>query len=143
MNITRLLASLRDSRSGEGLRLRLYADTAGKLTIGYGHNLTDGGISQTVAEQLLLEDVAAAVGQLRINLPWSLTLDDVRARVYIELAFNMGIDALLGFHKMHAAAQAGDWLTAHNELLDSKWATQVQPARRDRLASMLLTGTEL
>lgn len=142
MNLDRLAVDIKDSRSGEGRRLFPYTDTAGKTTIGFGHNLTDDGIPAEIAEALYQHDVAQAIGLLSQVLPWTLTLDDVRARVFVELAFNMR-GRLLTFKKMLAAAEAHDWHGAYLELLDSLWSRQVQPARRDRLASMLLTGEEL
>ena len=44
----------------EGLRLKPYKDSVGKLTIGYGRNLDDVGISQEEAEILFSADVAQA-----------------------------------------------------------------------------------
>jgi lysozyme len=41
----------------EGLRLKPYRCTAGKLTIGIGRNLDDCGISQTEAYVLLENDI--------------------------------------------------------------------------------------
>ena len=41
----------------EGLRLKPYRCTAGKLTIGIGRNLDDCGISQTEAYLLLENDI--------------------------------------------------------------------------------------
>ena len=50
MDTDKLLSDLvRD----EGLRLRPYADTVGKTTIGVGRNLTDVGISHDEALALL------------------------------------------------------------------------------------------
>ena len=42
----------------EGLRLKPYQDTIGKLTIGYGRNLDDRGISKEEAEYLLRNDIS-------------------------------------------------------------------------------------
>ena len=44
----------------EGLRLFPYADTVGKLTIGFGRNLTDIGISRDEADALLTNDLDRA-----------------------------------------------------------------------------------
>jgi len=40
----------------EGIRLFPYQCSADKLTIGYGRNLEDNGISEHEAEQMLLTD---------------------------------------------------------------------------------------
>lgn len=48
----------------EGLRLKPYKDTVGKLTIGIGRNLDDKGISRKEAFALLDNDIAEVVRQL-------------------------------------------------------------------------------
>ena len=55
-NRTTLITDL-EGPSGEGLRLKPYVDTAGKLSIGVGRNLDDKGISKTEADFLLADDL--------------------------------------------------------------------------------------
>jgi lysozyme len=45
--------------------------------------------------------------------------------VLLDMAYNMGINSLLGFKRMFAALDVGDWDRAATELLDSKYARQV------------------
>jgi hypothetical protein len=45
----------------EGLRLKPYRDTVGKLTIGFGRNLEEKGISQLEAEFLLYQDIEQSI----------------------------------------------------------------------------------
>ena len=45
------------TKLAEGLSLKPYRCPAGKLTIGYGHNLEANGISEEIANQLLHEDL--------------------------------------------------------------------------------------
>src|ERR1019366_7002387 len=106
-------------RLAEGLRLKPYTDTTSHLTIGYGHDLTDDGISPVIAEWLLNDDLVAAQSGLQAAWPTLSTLDDVRQRSFIELAFNLGIHGLLLFPKMLHAAAVGDWHTAAQELVNS------------------------
>ena len=40
-------------------------------------------------------------------------------------AYNMGVPRLMGFKRMLAAVERGDWPRAKVEALDSKWAEQV------------------
>ncbi|MBP5593653.1 MAG: hypothetical protein J6X75_05780, partial [Clostridia bacterium] len=44
------------TKLAEGLRLKPYRCPAGKLTIGYGRNIEDMGISETEAEMLFDND---------------------------------------------------------------------------------------
>lgn len=66
-------------------------------------------------------------------------LNEPRRAVLVDLCFNPGPTKLAGFHHMISAIQAGDWQTAHDELLDSAYAGQVH-SRADTNALVLLTG---
>ena len=130
---------LSDLERDEGLRLKPYHDTVGKLTIGIGRNLDDVGISEAEARAMLAADVARTDAALRVKLPWVFDLDPVRASVVRNLAFNMGVAALLTFTRTLGALQAHDYATAATMLLQSRYAQQVG-ARAQRLADMLRTG---
>lgn len=126
-------------RRDEGVRLKPYTDTVGKLTIGVGRNLTDVGITPEEAAFLLDNDIATALGSLATK-PWFNSLDPVRQRVLVNLCFNLGINGLLGFHRMIAALIQKDYERAAHELETSKLARQTGQ-RNVRLAHMLRTGT--
>lgn len=71
---------------------------------------------------------------------WWPTLDDIRASVVVELAFNLGIAGLLHFPNMLSAIGKKDWPTAQSELLDSDAAREL-PARYHALSLLLLNGS--
>ena len=119
----------------EGLRLKPYRDSVGKLTIGYGRNLDDRGITKDEAALLLAHDLADAWNDVENAFPWSRHLSEPRMGVLVNMCF-MGIGRLRGFVKMLAAMEAGDWEAAAREMLDSKYARQVG-ARADRLAQQV------
>jgi lysozyme len=123
----------------EGLRLHLYTCTAGKTSIGIGRNLTDRGISQAEAMYLLANDINETEADLRQSWPIFASLDDVRQRVILNMAFNLGIVKFLRFRKMMAAIAAKNYVAAAAEMRGSLWASQVG-ARADRLAEMMETG---
>lgn len=125
----------------EGLRLKPYTDSVGKLTIGVGRNLTDVGISQEEATYLLHTDVARTITDLDRSIPWWDSLDGVRARVLVNMAFNMGVLGLLTFTNTLNMIHAGRYGDAADEMLASLWAKQVGP-RALRLAEMMRTGQE-
>ncbi len=110
----------------EGLRLKPYRCTAGKLTIGIGRNLDDCGISQTEAYVLLENDIQNCEKQLLDEIPEIYNaMDEVRKSVLLNMCFNLGIGGLLGFNNTLAYIAAGDWERAANGMLASKWAKQV------------------
>lgn len=120
----------------EGIRLKPYTDSVGKLTIGIGRNLDDRGISLLEAKQLLENDIAAVVEELDNRLGWWKGLSEPRQRALANMAFNMGVPRLLGFEKMLRALEAGDGEKAALEALDSRWARQVGD-RAQRIAELL------
>ena len=124
----------------EGLRLKPYHCTAGKLTIGYGRNLDDCGISQTEAYVLLKNDIQNCEKQLLDEIPEIYNgLDEVRKSVLLNMCFNMGIKGLLSFKNTLAFIKAGDWERAANGMLASKWAKQVGK-RAIELSEMMRKG---
>ncbi|AOJ09671.1 glycoside hydrolase family protein [Burkholderia mayonis] len=122
----------------EGRKPRIYTDTVGKVSGGIGRNLTDKGFRDSEIDLMYENDRAEAEAWLDRNLPWWRSLDPVRQRVLMNMAFNMQ-GRLLGFRNFLAAAQRGDWNRAAVEMLDSLWARQVG-GRATRLADMMRAG---
>src|SRR5207249_6228852 len=92
----------------EGLRLKPYTDTGGKLTIGCGRNLTDGGISTGEAMYLLDNDISGLLTYLTHVYPWFAGLTPERQFSVVDVAFNVGRTGLAHFPKMIAAVERGD-----------------------------------
>jgi lysozyme len=125
----------------EGVRLKPYVDTIGKITIGCGRNLTDVGISYAEAMLLLDDDIDAAVRDLA-GFPWFPPLDDVRQRVIVSMRFQMGAVGFRKFKATIAAVESGDYVKAAEQMLRSKWAREQAPLRARRLARMMATGVD-
>lgn len=123
----------------EGLRLKPYQDTVGVWTVGYGHNL-NVPISQRAAWQILRDDVEDARNDCLHAFPWFLELSEQRQHAMIDLMFNMGLHRLSGFKKFLAAMELGQYDTAADELVDSRWYEQVK-RRGPKIVSMI-RGTE-
>jgi len=115
---------LEQLKKHEGFRSKPYICTAGKLTIGYGRNLDDVGISQSEAENLLSNDIYAAIRELD-KYPWAASLDQVRFDAMVNFMFNVGASTFSKFEKMIAAMEAKHYERASMELLNSLYAKQV------------------
>lgn len=124
----------------EGFRNKPYVDTVGKTTIGWGHNLTDRGISPSIAEAMFQEDCQAAMMDVGREMVWVMGLDDARKGVLYEMCFQLGISRLMGFKNMLAACHAKDYITAAAEMLNSKWASEDSPTRAINLATIMKDG---
>jgi lysozyme len=159
----------------EGVKLRPYLDTDENWTLGVGYNVTARGlddferiigrtldwspfgldptapqpdlITRDEALEVLRADIVRVDQATRVYFPEYASLDPIRQRVCLDLAFNLGFRAL-GFKNTIAAVKQHDWSTAARELFKSKWAYQVGDGpggrydRADRLAHMLLTGQD-
>jgi len=138
----------------EGLRLKPYRCTAGKLTIGIGRNLDDRGISQKEAYAMLERDIQDCEQWLIDEIPEIYNkLDEVRQSVLLNMCISipqsrfaplrepcyLGIKGLLGFNNTLAFIGAGDWERAANGMLASKWAKQVG-MRAIELSEMMRKG---
>lgn len=133
-------AALRESvMRHEGLRLTPYHDTVGKITIGYGRNLADVGISRAEAVTLLDHDLERAEVDCRKALPWIDAISGPRQAVLIEMCFNIGLTRLLAFTNTLKCVRDGRYDEAATAMLSSKWAQQVGE-RAKTLASQMRTG---
>ena len=138
-------AALRDPllwlqlKAHEGLRLKPYRDSVGKLTIGVGRNLDDVGLREGEAMFLCFCDVAVVEQALDARLPWWRSLDGPRRAVLIDMGFNMGVGTVCGFTDTLAAVKAGCFGDAAQSMLRSRWAGQVG-RRAATLSRMMRTG---
>ena len=122
----------------EGLRLKPYKCTAGKVSIGYGRNLDDMGISEVEAMVLLRHDIERCYDELNV-FSWFADLDQVRQEALIDMLFNLGLPTFLEFKKTLKFVAEGKYSQAAEEMLRSKWADQVGDRARE-IAYMVDTG---
>lgn len=126
----------------EGEVLHAYRDGEGYWTIGVGHLIDKrrgGGISQRISRLILEEDVESCKWEVHVRFPWFNGLNLARQGVMLNMAFNLGIAGLSGFHNFLSCMGAGDWEGAAQEMLRSKWAAQVGE-RAERLAAQVRSG---
>lgn len=110
----------------ESCSLKPYHCPAKKLTIGYGRNLDDNGISKFEAELLLENDLSDVKLELEDKLKFFHELDDIRQNVVIEMAYNMGVPKFLNFKNTLKYLKEKDFLNASIEMLNSKWHRDFQ-----------------
>jgi lysozyme len=134
----------------EGVRLLAYDDGSrlalkpgrilmGHPTIGVGRALDVRGISAEESDSLLGHDIDAFTLGLTQAYPWFVVLDDVRQRVLLNMAFNLGLAGLSEFHDTLTYIADGRYDLAARAMEDSLWYRQVG-ARAKRLADMMRTG---
>jgi len=123
----------------EGLRLKPYRCTAGKLTIGYGRNLDDRGISLAEAEYLFDNDFREVEAQARTLVSNFAQLSENCQAVLIDMTFNMGIEGMRKWVNTLAFIEKGDFKAAAYNMSRSLWAKQV-PNRAKELIKIMEEG---
>ena len=143
----------------EGLELLPYEDSLGIDTIGIGRNLKHRGLSEAElgyigkdlsdifewgitkeqAYYLAKNDIEIVEKEVCKAHPCVLELDEIRQRIIIDMAFNMGVPRLGKFKKMWKAIEEENFEEAKIQMLDSRWANQVGN-RAVRLSNAMETG---
>ena len=123
----------------EGLELKPYKDTMGKLTIGVGRNLDDRGITEAIAMQMLDEDVEMSFNAACAIFSCFKDFSMSRQLAIVNMLFNLGETRFRKFEKMIAAINKNDWSEASAQAMASGWGMQV-PNRARRIANLLRDG---
>ena len=106
----------------EGLKLFPYKCPAGRLTIGYGHNLQDNGLSKSACEYILYDDIDEAKRNLRtiFGNEFFESLKDSKKIALIDMMFNLGMIKFLTFKRFIFAVETQNWENASYEIIHSK-----------------------
>ncbi len=124
----------------EGLKLKPYRCSSGKLTIGVGRNLDNKGITKKEAKLLLKNDVQECLSDLKKIFNDSKkgfnTLPIFVQIVLIDMRFNLGHTGFLSFKKMITAIKEHEFYQASLEIEDSLYYHQVGK-RADNLIKMM------
>ena len=98
-------------------------------------------LTKDEGEWLLRGRVKARIGTLAQLLRtqavnFEVLPSDVRLAL-ANMSYQMGASGVMRFRLMVKAIKAGDWKTAANEALDSKWARKDTPERAGRVAALI------
>lgn len=125
-------------KEAEGFSAKVYKCPAGKLTIGYGHNIEanplteeqeqllnpDGTITKENASKLLYMMLPKYEDGARDLVDFDV-LDDVRRAVCIDLTYNLGEGGFSEFRNTRRFINQGDFEKAAENLKMSRWYKQV------------------
>lgn len=122
----------------EGKSYTVYIDSVGLRSVGYGRCIDRVPFSQDEIDLMFENDFRRAQDAAETFFVYS-QLNRARRGVLVEMCYQMGPGGVETFAKFLDAAMAGDYDTAADEMLDSKWARQT-PARARALAKMFREG---
>ena len=129
----------------EGFVNKIYKDSLGFATIGYGHLVTkedsyEEGVEYT--EEELSKQFDSDFTRAGLNAEMLLKDNEISTIqwdakcVLIEMVFQLGIGGVGKFKKMWAALQKEDNGEASFQMMDSRWATQT-PSRAKSLSEIM------
>lgn len=133
----------------EGFSKNIYKDSLGKDTVGYGFLLEalsedelalNNGVAEPMSKEAANKILDLKLKKLKKEvlaaLPWLEDLEPEVKDVVFEMAYQMGINGMLGFKKSLSEIKNKNYALASENLLRSKWALQT-PARAAALANKL------
>ena len=129
----------------EGFRNKVYKDTEGFRTIGWGHKVvhTDDFIDGKEYSEEELQDVfdkdlnhAIGLGKQLMEEHQVEDLPEKAQHVITEMCFQLGKGGVSKFKNMWKALQEGNFIGASYEMLDSKWNKQT-PNRCKKLSDVM------
>ena len=126
----------------EGFVPKIYRDSLGYATIGYGHlvlptdHFQDGvEYSEKELNEVFEKDFQNALDNAN-KLIGDIPLVYQAKEVICEMVFQLGIGGVSKFKNMWKALEEGDYYTASVEMLDSRWAKQT-PKRAESLSNIM------
>jgi len=123
------MSLLENIKAHEGFRDHIYKDSIGKPTVGYGFLVSalsldelklNGGkaepMSREVAEKILNLKVARLRKRVPECLPWLASKPQGVQDTILEMAYQLGLAGLMGFHHTLSCIEASDYAQAARNL---------------------------
>ena len=123
------MSLIENIKAHEGFSARIYKDSVGKPTVGYGFLVSalspdelklNGGkvepMSKEVAEKILNLKVARLRKRVPECLPWLASKPQGVQDTILEMAYQLGLAGLMGFHHTLSCIEAGDYAQAARNL---------------------------
>lgn len=129
-----------DLKGDEGWRPFAYQDHLDNWTIGYGFLVDErkgGRLPESIGRAWLLHLVTEIWAELTRREPWILHQPDDVQRALGNMAYQMGVDGVLGFRNTLSLLKSGQRVAAGIEALDSDWARNQTPRRARRVAALM------
>ena len=127
----------------EGFRNKVYKDTLGKKTIGFGHlcvedHWVDGWTYSDVELNKVFDKDFKKAKDGASKLYDGCEISDTAKEIIIEMVFQLGPTGVSKFKNMWAALKESppNYKQASSEMLDSRWAKQT-PSRAKELSNIM------
>lgn len=135
-----------DLKIDEGFRSKPYYCHLKFPTIGYGIRIGPKNapldqyqftVKENVAEAWLKSEVLDRYDRLCKRIPWYEFAPHTVQRVLLNMAYQLGVDGVLGFKDTLRLLERKEYKAASLEMLDSKWAKIDTPGRAQKLSNSI------
>ena len=120
----------------EGFRDKVYKDSLGIDTIGYGFAIKDLVLDKDIAETILRRKLDSLIERVNKRFAFVKDLPEAGQDVIYEMCYQMGVSGVSKFKKTLLYLENKEFKMASKEMLDSRWARQT-PNRANRLSDII------
>ena len=120
----------------EGFRDKVYKDTLGIDTIGYGFAIKDLVLEEDICDIILDRKLKDLISKVDKKFPFVKGLPEKGREVVYEMCYQLGVNGFSKFKRTISYLQLGDYSSASREMLESKWHRQT-PNRSQRLSDII------
>ena len=117
----------------EGYVSRVYKDSLGIDTIGYGFAIKDLNLEEDICQIILQRKLESLEKQINKRFEWYKDMPQPIKDVVAEMCYQMGVTGVSKFKKTIGFLKNKQWRKASVEMLDSRWANQT-PGRANELS---------
>ena len=115
---------LKSIKINEGFKPRVYKDTLGIDTIGYGFAIKDLHLDEDLSEEILKRKVNKLIKRIYKTFDWFINMPEDVQEVVVEMCYQMGVGGFSKFKKTIKLLSEKQFTDASTEMLDSLWAKQ-------------------
>ena len=125
---------IKSIKQHEGYRSKVYDDSLGIPTIGYGFAIKDLELDEDICDEILKRKLDLLILSIRKRFDWFYGMPKDIQLVVIEMCYQLGVTGVSKFKKTIKYFENKDFKNASIEMLDSKWARQT-PNRAKELSN--------
>ena len=127
---------LKAIKLSEGFRDRVYKDSLGIDTIGYGFAIKDLVLNEDISEMILRRKLDNLIDRANKRFKFLKKLPQKAQDVIYEMCYQLGVTGVSKFKKTLLYLENKEFRMVSKEMLDSKWARQT-PNRANKLSDIM------
>ena len=127
---------LKAIKLSEGFRDRVYKDSLGIDTIGYGFAIKDLILDEDISEMILRRKLDNLIDRANKRFKFLKKLPQEAQDVIYEMCYQLGVTGVSKFKKTLLYLENKEFRMVSKEMLDSKWARQT-PNRANKLSDIM------